>query len=123
MSTLLRQVLLVEDNMIIAMDTEDMLQQLGAQAVTTASSVAMALDMIAKQRPDFALLDIKLGMKTSFEIAELLTEMGVPFAFTSGYGDQMKLPAPFDRISKLHKPYSIDDLRDLIGRIPGPAGG
>ncbi|MCT8268120.1 GAF domain-containing protein [Afifella sp. JA880] len=107
-------VLVVEDNMIIALDTEQMLLSLGVGNVRTASGVSDALKEIERQAPDFALLDVNLGAETSLEIAERLAEMGVPFAFATGYGEQAALPAPFDVTHKVRKPYSAQLLQEAM---------
>ncbi|WP_128290991.1 HWE histidine kinase domain-containing protein [Afifella aestuarii] len=107
-------VLVVEDNMIIALDTEQMLLSLGVGNVRTASGVRDALKEIERQAPEFALLDVNLGAETSLEIAERLAEMGVPFAFATGYGEQAALPAPFDVTHKVRKPYSAQLLQEAM---------
>jgi light-regulated signal transduction histidine kinase (bacteriophytochrome)/CheY-like chemotaxis protein len=109
-----RDVLLVEDNLIIALDTEDILRRLGVRDVRTASSVGEALRHIAERGPDFALLDVNLGSETSFEIATRLQELQVPFAFATGYGEQAAFPDAFAAERKLRKPYTIEVLRDAI---------
>jgi light-regulated signal transduction histidine kinase (bacteriophytochrome)/CheY-like chemotaxis protein len=100
-------VLLVEDSLIIAMDAEDVLGQLGAERVVAAASVRQALEAIDASLPTLALLDINLGDETSFPIAERLLQRGIPFAFATGYGDQAALPPAFGSIPVLQKPYTI----------------
>ena len=53
-------VLIVEDDLLIALDFEDMMISLGAKTVRTAATVARALEMITDRAPDFALLDVGL---------------------------------------------------------------
>ena len=64
--------LLVEDDPIIALGFEDTILGLGVKIVRTAGSVAKALAMIADRAPDFALLDVGLVREKSFAIAERL---------------------------------------------------
>ena len=52
-------VLIVEDDAIIALDFEDTILGFGVKTVRSAASVAKALEMIADRAPDFALLDMK----------------------------------------------------------------
>ncbi len=110
-------IILVEDNMIIAMDTEEMLRELGAKSVRVASGVAEALRLIDELAPDFALLDVNLGDETSFEIAERLLKLNVPFAFTSGYGEQAAFPDEYAHVKKLSKPYSAESLHALLSSL------
>jgi two-component sensor histidine kinase len=70
-------VLLVEDNIIIALDAEEMLRGLGIKSVRIASSVTEALRLIEAHPPDFALLDVNLGEETSFEVAENLSKKNI----------------------------------------------
>jgi light-regulated signal transduction histidine kinase (bacteriophytochrome) len=111
-----KDVLVVEDNMIIALDAEDIMRKFGVSTVRSASSVAQALREISDHAPEFALLDVNLGAETSFEIARRLTEMGVPFVFATGYGEQVAFPPEYSDVPKLRKPYSIDALREAVAR-------
>ncbi|MDQ6647797.1 MAG: GAF domain-containing protein, partial [Pseudomonadota bacterium] len=80
-------VLLVEDNMIIALESEDLLLTLGAESVLVASTVAEALRLVEMETPTFALLDINLGTEMSWPVALRLRELGVRYAFATGYGN------------------------------------
>ncbi|SER05692.1 HWE histidine kinase domain-containing protein [Sphingobium sp. YR768] len=111
-----RNVLLVEDNMIIAMDGEDALRDLGAE-VMTASSVGRAREAIAIQSVDMAVLDFNLGHETSLPVADLLAEKGIPFLFATGYGDGLDLPSRFENVVLLKKPYSGATLAQALAPI------
>jgi light-regulated signal transduction histidine kinase (bacteriophytochrome) len=112
-------VLLVEDNIIIALDAEEIIRTIGVATVRTVGGVADAMKAIADKIPDFGLLDVNLGNETSFEIAARLMELGVPFAFTSGYGEQIAFPERFATIRKVRKPYSVEVLADVLAH-PAP---
>ena len=86
-------VLIVEDDPIIALDFEDTLLGFGVKTVRTAANVAKALDMIADRPPEFALLDVSLIREKSFAVAERLEALKIPFAFVTGYGADTLLPA------------------------------
>lgn len=109
-------VLIVEDDPIIALDFEDTILGFGVKAVRTAGNVANALRMIADQAPDFALLDVGLVREKSFAIAERLDELKIPFVFVTGYGADAKLPAALVGKPRLPKPYSSDALKALLRR-------
>ncbi|MFZ2996908.1 HWE histidine kinase domain-containing protein [Sphingobium sp.] len=113
-----RSVLLVEDNMIIAMDGEDALRDLGAD-VMTAASVASAREAIAIRPVDLAVLDFNLGNETSLPIADLLVERGIPFLFATGYGDGLELPIRFRDMVLVKKPYSGATLAQALEPILG----
>ncbi|WP_245930723.1 HWE histidine kinase domain-containing protein [Methylobacterium radiodurans] len=104
-------VLVVEDNMIIALEAEEVLTALGATAVDMAASVREALRLIEASRPDRAVLDVNLGSETSVPVARRLAELGVPFAFATGYGESFKVPPDLGDIPVMKKPYGADELR------------
>jgi CheY-like chemotaxis protein len=109
-------VLIVEDDPIIALDFEDTLLGFGVKTVRTAASVARALELIEQRLPDFALLDVGLIREKSFAVAERLTALKIPFVFVTGYGADARLPAAFANQPRLAKPYSTDALKDLLHR-------
>jgi light-regulated signal transduction histidine kinase (bacteriophytochrome)/CheY-like chemotaxis protein len=108
------RMLVLEDNMIIALDLEDMLTRLGVKHVTVASSVAQAMDSLAEEKPPFAILDVNLGAETSFPVADALREAGVPFAFGTGFGDSAAFPDRFRDAVVLQKPYSAESVAALF---------
>jgi CheY-like chemotaxis protein len=112
-------VLIVEDDPIIALDFEDTILGFGVKSVRTAANVARALDMISERAPDFALLDVGLVREKSFAVAERLDQLKIPFVFVTGYGADVRLPAAFADTPRLPKPYSSDALRALLKRLPG----
>src|ERR1700682_370996 len=112
-------VLIVEDDPIIALDFEDTILGFGVKTVRTAASVVRALEMIADRAPDFALLDVGLVREKSFAIAERLEALKIPFVFVTGYGADVRLPRAFAQKPRLPKPYSSDALQALLKRRSG----
>lgn len=105
-----RSVLLVEDSLIISLDAEDILTRLGADTVITHATTQGALDYLESETPSLAVLDINLGDRTSFPVADRLQELGVPFIFASGYGEQASLPMEHRARQVLQKPYTIENI-------------
>jgi len=116
-------VLLVEDDPIIALDFEDTILALGVKTVRTAASVARALKMIADRAPDFALLDVGLVREKSFAIAERLGALNIPFVFVTGYAAEVGVPAAFSHRTRLPKPCSAEALEAVLKRHVGAAKG
>ena len=112
-------VLIVEDDPIIALDLEDTILGFGVTTIRTAGSVAKALEMIADRAPDFALLDVGLIREKSFAIAERLDALKIPFAFVTGYSADVGLPPAFADRPRLPKPFSTDALQALLNRRCG----
>lgn len=124
MAALPSDVLIVEDDPLIALDFEDTILGFGVRTVRTAGTVARALEMIADRAPDFALLDVGLVREKSFAIAERLDALKIPFVFVTGYGAAGTFPAAFARRPRLPKPYSAEELKALLyGRSDGAAKG
>ncbi|MEM6727025.1 MAG: HWE histidine kinase domain-containing protein [Pseudomonadota bacterium] len=113
--TALRHVLIVEDNMIIALDTEEVLHELGAQAVSVAPNVREALATIAHGALTYAILDVNLGSETSAPIADRLAAEGIPFAFATGYGETTALSQSHPDAPVLKKPYTKEAVAALFG--------
>ena len=109
-----RRVLVVEDSMIIALDTEECLQDLGVENVQVASSVAGALEAIKQSSFDMALLDYNLGTESSDKVAEALVKCGTPFWLATGYGELAERIQEFGARGVLTKPYGGDDLEALL---------
>lgn len=113
-SPLPSSVLIVEDNIIILLDTEDVLKELGVPLVMTATNPTEAFALIERTPPAFALLDVDLGFDTSFGIATRLTELGIPFAFVTGYGDNHPVPAELAARPRVLKPHSPETLLAVL---------
>jgi CheY-like chemotaxis protein len=107
-------VLVVEDDPIIALDFEDTILQFGVKTVRTAANVARALQLIAERAPDFALLDVGLVREKSFAVAERLEALGIPFAFVTGYDAEVALTVAFSQRPRLPKPCPADALLAVL---------
>jgi CheY-like chemotaxis protein len=105
-----RRVLVVEDEMMIALLVEDMLQELGCAVVGPANGLDMALELAASEDAlDAALLDVNVGGKPVFPVADALRAKGVPAIFSTGYGEAVLREA--DRGAPvLQKPFRAGDL-------------
>src|SRR5215468_6714504 len=110
-------VLIVEDDAIIALDFEDTILGFGVKQVRTCGSVARALKLIAERAPDFALLDVGLFSEKSFAIAERLQALQIPFAFITGYDSEMILPPALKGTPRLPKPCTRDLLEATLRRL------
>lgn len=106
------------DRALIAsiMDGEDILRRLGAD-VATAPSVTEAMEILAGQSFDLALLDVNLGDETSFGIADRLAVDGVPFVFATGYGEGIAQANSHSDAPVLQKPYTMEGVTDILARV------
>ncbi|MFD2236820.1 HWE histidine kinase domain-containing protein [Aureimonas populi] len=114
--------LIVEDNMIIALDAEQLMLDNGMGAVFTAASVAEARKIIDAQAVDVALLDVNLGSETSFPLVADLDERRVPFVFVTGYGEQIDYPAEAGEVRAIKKPFASEELLAALSKAVGRGG-
>ena len=107
-------VLIVEDDAIIALDFEDTILGFGVKTVRTAGSAARALELIAERVPDFAMLDVGLASGNSFAVAERLHALQIPFVFVTGYSSDIALPSGLNGTPMLPKPCTRDLLEATL---------
>jgi CheY-like chemotaxis protein len=112
------RVLVVEDESLIAMLVEDGLETLGYEVVGPVGTVDAALRIVEQTPFDLALLDINLGGKQSFPIAEALESRGIPYVFLTGY-DRSSLPLAFQHRFGLQKPFRMSALQQALEKLQG----
>lgn len=110
-------VLVVEDNMIIAMEAENLFHEIGSKSVHIAANVKQAEASMSTKAFDFALLDVNLGSETSFGLAEMLRSRGTKIAFASGYGEGGQYPEALADVRRMSKPYDSDALYRLLAAV------
>ncbi len=103
-------VLVLEDNMVIALDAADILTGNGASDVKLASSVEDALRIIGDEEIALAVLDINLGEQTSLPVAQHLDSMGIPFVLATGYGEVESILADYPAAPVVQKPFTSESL-------------
>jgi CheY-like chemotaxis protein len=108
-----KRVLVVEDEMLVLMAIEDMLTDLGCTSISVAGNLDKALALIASETFDLATLDVNLNGRNSYPAATALNDAGVPFAFSTGYGEH-GVDEGFGRHLVLNKPYSNRNLVDVL---------
>ncbi len=110
-----RSVMVVENDILIAMDVQMMLQAGGYLVVGPISSVKAALAVVEAQKLDAAVLDINLGREMVFPVADALVAAAVPFVLVTGHSVEI-LPAEHRHHPILTKPFQQRDLLALLSR-------
>jgi CheY-like chemotaxis protein len=110
------RVLVIEDEMTIALMIEDMLADLGHEVVDLPMRLPLALEAVGRGGFDLAILDVNLDGETSYPVAELLRQRGVPFVFATGYGASGLTPEFRDQ-PVLQKPFLRDELERALAAI------
>jgi CheY-like chemotaxis protein len=114
------RILIVEDEMLVAMNIEDMLLELGHEVAGIAGRIGPALSLAREGSFDAAMLDVNLAGDTSFPVADILVERGIPFLFATGYGIDGILPEYRSR-PVLQKPFRAADLARAIEEVAAEA--
>ena len=107
---IVKRILIVEDEPLIAFDNEVMLGDAGYEVVATLDGFDEAIALLAREQVDLILSDVRLqGRRTGIDLARAAKKRGVPVLFASGH----KPPddAPEFALGCLMKPYSERQLR------------
>ena len=111
-----RQVLIVEDDFLVALELEALLTQLGYQVIGPAPRMNEAIELAKDAEIDFAVLDINVAGIKSFPVADILRGRNIPFVFASGYGSD-GLEDGYRQETILRKPYELQDLEQAIAEV------
>lgn len=110
-------ILLVEDEMIIAFDLYDRLEDSGFTVDGPYPSVARAMTAIGAMRPQAAVLDVQLTDGDVIPLADRLVEMDVPIIFHSGHAKPDALKLRYPGATVCAKPCSHGILEDSLRTI------
>ena len=108
-----RNILVVEDEPLIAMMLEDFLESLGHSVRATCESVRSALEEADKGGFDLAILDVNLKGESVWPVAERLQAQQIPFVIATG-GHVEPPPAQFANVPVIEKPYTVDRVTPAL---------
>lgn len=113
-----QRLFIVEDETLVLFNLEDILTDLGCIVVGQAMRLSEA-ERLAESvdRPDCAILDVNIGGKPVFPVAEVLARRGVPIIFATGYG-AAGLPEEWRHFPVIVKPYSREDVERALQTLP-----
>jgi DNA-binding response OmpR family regulator len=116
-----RRILLVEDELLVAMAVENVLRDEGCFIIGPFPRVEPALKVAREERLDAAILDVNLAGEGVDPIARALAERKIPFVFTTGY-DRSMLPAKHAARPTLGKPFRPAQLINALIALLLPSG-
>lgn len=116
-----RNILAVEDEMLVAMMLEDILKEAGCKVIC-AGHLAEATRVAREQDFDAAVLDENLHGQRSYAVADALAARGIPFVFATGYGDA-NLRNLYPGRPVIRKPYAATDLIAALSAVISAAAG
>ena len=113
------RVLVVEDELLIALELSRTLEDLGCNVVGPAGSIDRALALLETQRPDVALLDEDLKGTPVTPVAETLRRLQIPFAVLSGYDRSITENEILLNAVRLQKPTPLAAICQVLTELCG----
>ena len=98
------RILIVEDEIVVAMDLASIVRDAGAEVVSPAISVPEALHLIESQEITAAIVDVQLGNEDSLPVARRLDAARIPFVFHTGNGNKLLSPNLWPQAPIIKKP-------------------
>jgi len=108
------RILIVEDDVLLAMELEDFLRDLGCEVIGPYARLDKGMEAAEHEKLDGAILDLNLRGELSFPLIDRLQEHSVPLVLCSGYADLPGMKERLDGMPSLAKPYSFDSLLALL---------
>jgi CheY-like chemotaxis protein len=109
------QILVVEDESMVAMMIEDMLEDLGHKVIATSGRMPDASKLVSDGHADLAILDVNLNGEETYPLADSLAARQIPFIFATGYGSS-GIKAEWSGVPVLQKPFQSRELAEAINR-------
>ncbi len=101
---------------------EEIVRECGCEIAGLAFNIESAREAVGRRDYDAVLLDIGLQGGTSFDIADVLLERGVPFAFVTGYHDILE--PRHQKVPIVPKPFSstmlVNTVKGLVHLVERP---
>jgi two-component system, response regulator PdtaR len=112
-----RRVLVIEDEMLVAMEFEGLLQRQGCKVIGPAPTVDRALALLDHDQPDAALLDLNLNGEPATAVAVALRTRGVPFVLVTGYGEAQSSEPELQGAPRVDKPVNHYALVRALAQV------
>jgi len=108
-----QRIMIVEDEVLVAMGLEEQLIELGRSVVAISNTVDDAMRAIDEFAPDAAILDVNLCGELVYPVASRLMDLGTPFVFITGYGRE-SIDQKFSLVPILEKPIDRSALEHVF---------
>jgi len=111
------KVLIVEDEMLLAMELENEIEMAGHRVIGTAANRSEAKNTFLAERPEFAFVDIHLqDGPTGIDVGRDLAAENIPFVFVSG--NIKRIPRDFaGALGAIEKPYTVNGMKNALAYI------
>ena len=111
------RILLVEDEVLIALDVQDVLEDAGYIVAGHAANHDRAVALASSEAIDAAVLDVNLAGVEVWPAAEILRRRGIPFLLVTGLWAGAEVPVFCARAPRLTKPFQTAALLDTLARL------
>ncbi|MBV9753237.1 MAG: response regulator [Hyphomicrobiales bacterium] len=111
-------VLIIEDEPVIAMDIQAVVERLGHRVVATARTRKQAVREAVRTKPGLILADIQLadGSSGLDAVNDILTSFEVPVVFVTAYPERLLTGEKPEPAFLLTKPFNDDTLKAVISQ-------
>ncbi len=112
-----KRILLVEDEVLIALEMSEVLAALGCEILGPAASVQDAMNVLDMARPDAAIVDVNLAGELNDVVVNDLKRRKIPFAYCTGYSDDFYQPSDQNPVPVLQKPVDPHSLTEMVRHL------
>lgn len=109
--------LVVEDNIVIALEIDTLLRDAGADNCFLAGTVENALLILKARDIAFGIVDVSLGLETGEQVGLALRERALPFALLKSYGETVPMKERFDGVPVIVKPVTVSALHAALRQM------
>ena len=111
-------VVIIEDEPLIALDLQELLKSLGHRVVSVARTERQAIAAVAKTRPGLVLADIQLadGSSGLDAVNEILRTFAVPVIFITAFPERLLTGTKPEPTFLIRKPYQVDAVKAVVSQ-------
>jgi len=112
------EVLIIEDEPIVALDIEALVEELGHEVTGIARTHREAVESVRKRRPKLVLADIQLadGSSGLAAVNEILTSIDVPVIFITAFPERLLTGEKPEPAYLITKPFQPETVRATISQ-------
>ena len=109
--------MILEDELLIALELQHIVEQLGGTVIGPAGSVEGALQLLSETTPDAALLDVDLREARVTPVVQACRDRNVPFVLVTGYG-RLELEEPLlQSAPRVRKPFDSRAIHKVLAIV------
>ena len=109
-----QRILIVEDEVLVAMDMAYSLEEYGAEIIGPVHSLDDALTIVGEEYVQAAVLDVDLFGVESYPVAHKLQSQNVPFLFNTGHASRHEISDLFGAVPVCVKPTDSETLAGVL---------